>query len=277
MKKEDLRKLKKVATAKKSIFSFFIFFLIFSYLAGLMENYKTDKNFQEWADPRKKEFSKNYPMFTPEGEKIAQKYISYLTRIYNDRKNVHIFSWVPYRSHYLCPRRSNWVGVINAVVNNALFEKTKLVRVEPLDEVKDIEKFEEELKKKHLGDADKYYKKSSRNYIDYMVPEIIDENLVYEFYADTQSSLKAHMDKGEYIEAFADYNILKSLNGHLEPQGEEREFSVEYMDAFIHDLRISIPLTIAAWMLYLVCIMQMEIKDSDGADRGFSTDKEEIS
>ncbi|MEA1992794.1 MAG: hypothetical protein U9N35_00135 [Euryarchaeota archaeon] len=274
MKMEHLKSLKKNATTKKSIFSFLVFFLISSYLAGVTENYVTDEHFQRWIDPRKMEVPKNYPMFTPEGEEIAQRYLPYSADIYNSRADIDIFSWVPYHSDYLYPRRSNYMGVLNAVVNDALFEKTKLMKVEPLDEVKDVEKFEEELKKKYLANTAKYYEKPSLEYIDSMVPEIIDENLIYELYTDTQSNLKTHMGEEEYIKAFADYNILESLNSYLRLQGEEREFSVEYMAAFIHDLRISIPLTIAAWMLYLACIIQMKIKNSDGVDRRFSTDNE---
>jgi hypothetical protein len=236
---------------KRSIISFLLFFLIFFYIAGVMENYTTDKHFHRWADTYIMEVPESYFGFTSEGEEIAREYLFYLEDIYNGIET-DVFSWVPYRSDYLYPRRSNFISLLHAVVGDALFGKTELVKVEPLDKVKNIENFEEELKEKYLANIDKYYERPSLNYIDPMVPEIIDEKLVYEFYINTQSNLKAHMDEGEYIKAFADYNILKSLDDYLKSYEEEITPSVEYIRLFVTDLKISLPLAISTWLIYIV-------------------------
>ncbi|MEA1993207.1 MAG: hypothetical protein U9N35_02260 [Euryarchaeota archaeon] len=272
---KDLKKLQKIVTTKKSILSFLLFFLIFSYLAGITENYNTDKNFQRWIDVSRMEIPKDYPGFTPEGEEILKEYFSYLEINYN--RNITCFSWIPYRSYYLYSKRSNYVGLLHATVGDTMIKNTEeLAGIKPFDKIENAEKFKNKVKKTLLKDIDTYMEKPPFEYIDSVTPGIIDENLLYELYIDTQSNLKRHMNEGEYIRAFVDYKILENLDQYLEPQKEKKEPSVEYMDAFIHDLRISIPLTIAAWMLYLVCIMQIKIKEGNGVDRRFSTDNGEV-
>jgi len=248
---EDLKKLQKIITTKKSIFSFLIFFLIFSYLVGIIENYNIDKDFQRWIDASRMEIPKDYLGLTPEGEEIVKEYFSYLEINYN--KNITCFSWIPYRSYYLYPKRSNYVCLLHATVGDTMIKNTEeLAGIKPFDKIENAEKFKNAVKENLLKDVEKYYEKPSFEYIDSTTPGIIDENLVYKLWIETQSNLENHMNGGEYIKAFVDYKILENLDQYLKPQKVKREPSVDYIRDFIEDLKISIPLCISAWLFYLI-------------------------
>ena len=249
---KDLKKIQKIIATKRSIFFLLIFFLISSYVVGIIYNIQLNndlkrKLYYETSSPGK------IPYLNEEGKKAIGELSIYISEIHNKNLEMTCFSWIPYRSYLFYIKKLNYENFVNGVIYEASEEaSTDLWCITPFEKIENAEEFKNAVKENLLKDAEKCYKKPSFEYIDSITPGIIDEKLVYNFWIEIQSNLEKHMKEGEYIKAFVDYKILENLDQRLKPQKEKREPSVDYIRHFIEDLKISLPLCISAWLFYLI-------------------------
>jgi len=253
MKTGNLKKLQNTMTTKRGVLSLLIFFLIFSYLAGIIYNVRLNDDLKRKLHYEEMVLPGKISTLSEEGENVMGEFSTYISDIHNKILEIGCFSWIPYRSEYLYVKRLNYESFASGVIHEASEEAgTDLWCIKPFEKIDDAEKFKNTVKENLLKDVEKYYEKPSFEYIDSTTPGIIDENLVYKLWIETQSNLENHMNGGEYIKAFVDYKILENLDQYLKPQKVKREPSVDYIRDFIEDLKISIPLCISAWLFYLI-------------------------